>query len=43
MNENIAKVLLSEEEIKALLLNDEVKQSLMAAPLWKYFALYSHS
>ena len=41
MNENIAKVLLSEEEIKALLLNDEVKQSLMAAPLWKYFALYS--
>jgi len=22
-------------------LNDEVKQSLMAAPLWKYFALYS--
>ena len=29
------------EEVKALLLNDEVKQSLMAAPFWKYFALYS--
>ena len=41
--EDLTVHLLSEEEIKALLLNDEVKQSLMAAPLWKYFALYSHS
>ena len=32
---------MDEEEVKALLLNDEVKQSLMAAPFWKYFALYS--
>jgi len=41
--EDLTVHLLDEEEVKALLLNDEVKQSLMAAPLWKYFALYSHS
>ena len=28
-------------KVYMLLLNDEVKQSLMAAPFWKYFALYS--
>ena len=39
--EDLTVHLLDEEEVKALLLNDEVKQSLMAAPLWKYFALYS--
>ena len=39
--EDLTVHLLDEEEVKALLLNDEVKQSLMAAPFWKYFALYS--
>ncbi|MDO4163872.1 MAG: NUDIX hydrolase [Bacteroides sp.] len=37
--EDLSVHLLSEKEVKCLLLNDEVKQSLMAAPLWKYFAL----
>lgn len=37
--EDIAVKLLTEEEVKQMLLNDEIKQSLMAAPLWKYFAL----
>ena len=32
--EDLTVHLLDEEEVKALLLNDEVKQSLMAAPLW---------
>lgn len=39
--EDIAIKLLSETEIKTMLLNDEIKQSLMAAPLWKYVALNS--
>lgn len=39
--EDIAIKLLSETEIKAMLLNDELKQALMAAPLWKYIALKS--
>lgn len=33
--------LLSETEVKEMLLRDEMKQALMAAPLWKYFALKS--
>lgn len=37
--EDIAVRLLSEAEVKQMLLQDEIKQSLMAAPLWKYFAL----
>lgn len=37
--EDIEVRLLSEEEVKSMLLNDELKQALMAAPLWKYFAL----
>lgn len=37
--EDLSVHLLTEEEVKALLMNDEVRQSLMAAPLWKYFAL----
>lgn len=37
--EDIEIRLLSEDEVKAMLLNDELKQALMAAPLWKYFAL----
>ena len=37
--EDISVVLMSEAEVFDLLMKDEVKQSLMAAPLWKYFAL----
>lgn len=37
--EDIAIKLLSENEVKQLLLSDKIKQALMAAPLWKYFAL----
>lgn len=37
--EDLEVKLLSREEVYALLLNDEIKQSLMAAPLWRYFAL----
>lgn len=36
--EDITPVLMSQEEVKSLLVNDEIKQALMAAPLWKYFA-----
>lgn len=39
--EDIAIKLLSKNEVKAMLLNDEIKQSLMAAPLWKYMAMKS--
>ncbi len=37
--EDIAVKLLTETELKEMLLADRLKQSLMAAPLWKYFAL----
>ena len=37
--EDITVHLLTEAEVKAQLVNDEIRQSLMAAPLWKYFAL----
>lgn len=37
--EDIAVKLLTASEIKAMLLNNELKQALMAAPLWKFFAL----
>ena len=37
--EDIAVKLLSPEEVRGMLLRDELKQALMAAPLWKYFAL----
>lgn len=37
--EDIAVKLLTREEVKEMLMSDRVKQSLMAAPLWKYFAL----
>lgn len=37
--EDIEIAHLSETEIKAMLVNDEMKQSLMAAPLWKHFYL----
>lgn len=32
--------LFSLEEVKQMLLNDEIRQSLMAAPLWKFMAEY---
>ena len=37
--EDIKVRLLSEDEVYRILVNDEMKQALMAAPLWKYFAL----
>ena len=40
-NEDIAVRILKEEEVYALLRDDKMKQALMAAPLWKYFALKS--
>ncbi|MDE6872049.1 MAG: NUDIX hydrolase [Bacteroidales bacterium] len=36
--EDLSVELLSEDEVKALLAKDQIKQSLMAAPLWRYFA-----
>lgn len=39
--EDIDVRLMSEKELFDMLLADEMKQALMAAPLWKYFALYS--
>lgn len=38
--EDIAVKLLTREEVKEMLMSDRVKQSLMAAPLWKYFAIH---
>ncbi|MBD5322120.1 MAG: NUDIX hydrolase [Bacteroides sp.] len=37
--EDISVVLLSEDEVRDMLVNDDIKQALMAAPLWKHFAL----
>lgn len=37
--EDIRVELLSEDEVWDMLVNDNMKQALMAAPLWKYFAL----
>lgn len=37
--EDIAVKLLTEDKLKEMLLADSFKQSLMVAPLWKYFAL----
>ena len=36
--EDITVHLLSEDEVHRLLVNDEIKQALMAAPLWRFFA-----
>ena len=36
--EDITVCLLSRNQVLDLLLNDQIKQSLMAAPLWRYFA-----
>ena len=37
--EDIRVELLDESEVYDMLLHDNLKQALMAAPLWKYFAL----
>ena len=37
--EDIIVEILTEDEVWDLLINDRMKQSLMAAPLWKFFAL----
>lgn len=37
--EDIDVVLLSREEVLSMLRNDELKQALMLAPLWRYFAM----
>ncbi|MCC8112802.1 MAG: NUDIX hydrolase [Bacteroidales bacterium] len=37
--EDIEVVLMREDEVLQLLKDDEIKQALMAAPLWKYFYL----
>lgn len=41
--EDIAVRLLSEQEVRSMLERDEMKQALMAAPLWKYFCLKAHN
>ena len=37
--EDLNVVFLEKEEVYEMLMKDELKQALMAAPLWKYFAL----
>lgn len=37
--EDINVILLSSTEVRTMLINNDIKQSLMTAPLWKYFAL----
>ena len=37
--EDIRVCLMSEEEVRRMLGNDEFHQAMMAAPLWKYFAI----
>lgn len=37
--EDICTELLTLEEVRTLLQSDKIRQSLMAAPLWKYFAV----
>lgn len=38
-SEDIEVVLLAREQVYGMLCRDEMKQALMAAPLWRYFAL----
>ena len=38
-SEDIEVVLKSEREVYDMLVADEMKQALMAAPLWRYYAL----
>ena len=35
----LLELLLSREEVLSMLRNDELKQALMLAPLWRYFAM----
>ncbi len=37
--EDITVCLLSEDEVREMLVTDDIRQSLMAAPLWKHFAM----
>ncbi len=37
--EDISVHLLTTDEVRTLLINDEIKQALMLAPMWRYFAL----
>jgi 8-oxo-dGTP pyrophosphatase MutT (NUDIX family) len=37
--EDLTVHLLTEKEVRALLEHDEMRQALMAAPLWKYFSM----
>lgn len=37
--EDVKVEILTEAQVYSMLANDELKQALMAAPLWKYFAL----
>lgn len=39
--EDITVHLFTPDEVRQMLIHDEIKQSLHAAPLWKYMALYS--
>ena len=36
--EDIEPILMNVEQVKELLVSDKIKQSLMAAPMWKFFA-----
>ncbi len=36
--EDISIHLMTKEEVRSLLTGDQIRQALMAAPLWKYFA-----
>lgn len=36
--EELTVLLMSEEEVKSLLENNQICQALMVAPLWKYFS-----
>lgn len=38
-SEDIKIVLLDKDEVLRMLKNDEFHQAMMAAPLWKYFAM----
>lgn len=40
-SEDIKIVLLDREEVLRMLRNDEFHQTMMAAPLWKYFASHN--
>ena len=38
ITEVLQSVLMDEAEVMDLMVNDQIRQSLMAAPLWKFFA-----